>query len=66
LADLYLASRGAHPVGWQFIDLFAGAAMVAVLWVLIGRTVGIAFAVLWGVFMLLGVFVFAARRRHET
>jgi hypothetical protein len=66
LADLYLASRRAHPVRWQFIDLVAGAAMVAVLCLLIGETVGVAFAVLWGVLMLLGLFVFAARRRHEA
>jgi hypothetical protein len=66
LANLYLASRKAHPVRWQFIDLFAGAGMVVVLWAVIGKTAGIAFAVLWGVLMLLGLFVFAARRRHET
>lgn len=66
LVDLYLASRRAHPVRWQIIDVVAGAGGVAVLWVVIGETVGIAFAVLWGVLMLLGLFVIAARRRRET
>src|SRR4029077_9680678 len=57
VAQLYLASRRAHEMRWQFIDLATGTAMVAFLWLTIGRIAGIAFAILWGLFMLLGLFV---------
>lgn len=65
VAQLYLAARRAHPIRWQFIDLGAGIAMVAILWLVIGRTAGIAFAILWCLLMLLGLFSLWVRWRLE-
>jgi hypothetical protein len=64
VAQLYLRSRRAHPVRWQFIDLGAGIGMVAILWAVIGRTAGIAFAILWCLLMVLGLFSLGVRRRQ--
>ena len=68
LAQLYLAARRAHPIRWECIELCAGAAGVALVWLVIGRTAGIAAAILWGVLTLLGLFSVRARvnrARHE-
>jgi hypothetical protein len=65
LGQSYLASRRTHEIRWQFIDLVVGSGMVVVLWLLIGRAVGIASAIIWAVLMIGGLFVLFARRRHE-
>jgi hypothetical protein len=64
LVQHYLASRQTHPIRWQFLDLAAGGAMVAFLWLLIGQTAGIAFAIFWAFLMVLGLVVLVAKWRH--
>jgi hypothetical protein len=63
LAGRYLTSRRAHPLRWQLIDLVEGAVVVALVWIVGGRTVGIAFAIVWGLLMLLSLFSLVARWR---
>jgi hypothetical protein len=64
LAQVYLRSRDAHPIGWQFIDLAAGGLTILVLWIVIGSTAGIAFAIFWAAMMVLGIATFLARWAH--
>jgi hypothetical protein len=65
VARRYLASKRAHPIRWQVIDLVYGGSMVAAIWILLGATVGLVFAVGWGVLTLLGVAILVARFWHR-
>jgi hypothetical protein len=68
VAQLYLASRRAHPVRWECIEDCAAAAVVALVWLVIGRTAGIAAAIVLGLLVLLGLITLASRvnrARHE-
>lgn len=61
----YLASKRAHPIRWEVIEVVYGAAMVTAIWLVLGGTVGFVFAVLWGVLMLLGLVIVVARLRFR-
>jgi hypothetical protein len=61
LAQRYLASKRAHPIRWECIELIAVVALVALVWLVIGRTAGVAAAILLGLFTLLGFLTLRAR-----
>lgn len=61
LAQLYLVARRAHPIRWECIEDCAGAAVVVLVWLVIGRTAGIAAAIVWGLLTLLGLVTLPAR-----
>jgi hypothetical protein len=50
---------------WLLVDLVAGVAMTAALWLVIGRTLGIVFACFWAALIVAGLLV-GARRRDTT
>ncbi len=65
LAERYIASRRAHPIRWELIDLAAGTAAVIAAWLLLGQTVGIAAAILWALLTLLGLIALVVRMNAE-
>jgi hypothetical protein len=61
----YLEMQRSRQMRWQVIDLLVGAAATWVLWDEFGRTVGIVFAVVWAILMLLGLVVVLASWNRE-
>jgi hypothetical protein len=66
LSQRWLDGRRAHPFRWQLIELAAGAAGVALVWVVVGKTLGIVAAVLWVALTVLDLVALLLRRARET
>ena len=66
LSQRWLDARRAHPFRWQLIELAVGAAGVALVWVVVGKTLGIVAAVVWGMLTVLDLLALLLRRSRET
>jgi hypothetical protein len=61
----HVESRRARPLLWLLIDLTAGAAMTALLWVVTNQTSAIVFACFWVVLIVVSLFSRSRREHHD-